>query len=62
MKAMVALWHQGEKKGLLIQTDDLWALVEEMEEDNKGYVVVGVKPLGQVDHALLKEVTRDSAG
>jgi hypothetical protein len=56
MKAMVALWHQGEGKGLVIETHDLRALVDEMKDNNKGYVVVGVKPIGQVDYALLKEV------
>jgi hypothetical protein len=55
-KAMVALWHQGEGKGLVIDTHDLRALVDEMKDNNKGYVVVGVKPIGQVDYALLKEV------
>jgi hypothetical protein len=56
MKAMVALWHQGEGKGLVIETHDSRALVDEMKDNNKGYVVVGVKPIGQVDYALLKEV------
>jgi hypothetical protein len=36
MKAMVALWHQGEGKGLVIETHDLRALVDEMKDNNKG--------------------------
>jgi hypothetical protein len=59
MKAMVALWHEGEKKGLVIETHDLRALVDEMKENSKGYVVVGVKPLGEVDQALLEEVMEE---
>jgi hypothetical protein len=59
MKAMVALWHQGEGKGLFIETHDLRALVDEMKENDQGYVIVGVKPLGEVDQALLEELTEE---
>jgi hypothetical protein len=55
--AMVALWHEGERKGQLVQTDDLRAFLDEIKEANKGYVVIGVKPIGEVDHDLWEEVT-----
>jgi hypothetical protein len=57
MKVMVALWHQGNGKALFIETHDLRALVDEMKENGQGYVIVGVKSLGEVDQALLDEVT-----
>jgi hypothetical protein len=57
MKAMVALWHQGKGKALAIQTGDLRAFLDEIKETNEGYVVIGVKPLGEVDPLLLREVT-----
>jgi hypothetical protein len=33
MKAMIALWHQGEGKGQIIQTDDLRAFLAEFKNN-----------------------------
>ena len=58
MKAMVALYHESEEKSLFIQTGDLWAFLAEFKENPQGYVVMGVKPLGEIDPALWEEAEK----
>jgi hypothetical protein len=56
MPAIVGLWNEIEQKALAIQTDDLGAFLGEIKENSQGYVILAVKPLGEIDPVLWEQL------